>query len=133
MPKQMGYLMIDHRASPGLPAEVARQFGYDPKLVGEGKLYETETMTCSHCNAVVVKNPLRTRERALCMQCNNVEGHYICDGCDYLRTQPGYVHAPFRKHIDDHLSVAANPCSTRDLPTMPLGSPPKLILPPQGS
>jgi hypothetical protein len=75
MPKEMGYLMVDHRASPGLPEDVARWAGYDPKLVGEGKVYETKTLCCSHCNACVVPHPDRIRPRALCMECNNREGH----------------------------------------------------------
>ena len=54
MPKDMGYLMIDHRASPGLPEDVARWAGYDVKLTSEGKLWETKTLCCSHCNACVV-------------------------------------------------------------------------------
>jgi hypothetical protein len=49
MARQMGYLMVDHRASPGLPEDVARWAGYDPKLAGEGKVYEVDTMSCSHC------------------------------------------------------------------------------------
>ncbi len=117
MTKQLGYLMIDHRASPGLPEDVARWAGYDPVLVGEGKVYEVDTLCCSHCNACVVPNAMRTRARAKCMECDNREGHYICDGCDFLRTQPGYVHAPFKKTIDTALNRTV------------MGSPPKLLLP----
>lgn len=124
--------MVDHRASPGLPENIARLAGYDPKLCGEGQLYEADTVTCSHCKAVVVLNPMRTRERAKCFECDNKEGHYICDGCDFLRRQPDYVHAPFTKFIDDHMAVAANPCSTKDLPAapgmIPMGSPTKLLI-----
>ncbi|WP_024516843.1 hypothetical protein [Bradyrhizobium sp. Tv2a-2] len=131
--KQMGYILVDHRASPGLPEDIARAAGYDPKFCGEGKVFEQDTMTCSHCKSVVVKNNARTRERAKCFECDNKEGHYICDGCDFIRREPGYVHTPFTKFIDDHLAVAANPCSTRDLPTAPgvtlSGTPQKLLLP----
>jgi hypothetical protein len=54
----LGYLMIDHRAS------------------GQG-LTEFKTYTCTHCSAVVIVNPERTRERGKCYQCN----HLICDRC----------------------------------------------------
>lgn len=130
MSKQMGYIMIDHRASPGLPEDVARWAGYDPKDCGEGKIFEANTATCSHCKSCVVMNPLRSRARAKCFECDNLEGHYICDGCDFVRNQPGYVHTPFTKYIDDHLSVAANPYSTRELPVLPscpLGTPSDLL------
>jgi uncharacterized paraquat-inducible protein A len=53
---QEGWLMIDNRAS------------------GEG-MVESATITCSHCQTVVVLNPLRTRERGYCRKCD----HYICD------------------------------------------------------
>jgi hypothetical protein len=95
--KQMGYLMVDHRASPGLPEDIARLCGYDPKLSGEGKVYEADTLTCSHCGGTVVKNIFRTRERHSCMKCN---GHYICDGCAWLASQPDYIHTPMSKVID---------------------------------
>lgn len=97
MAKQMGYLMVDHRASPGLPEDIARLSGYDPELCKEGKMYEADTMTCSHCKNVVVKNPFRTRERHSCMKCS---GHYICDICAYKATAPDYVHTPFEKLAD---------------------------------
>jgi hypothetical protein len=134
MPKQMGYLMVDHRASPGLPEEVARWAGYDPRFCGEGKVYEVATLHCSHCGGHGIPNPQRTRARATCFECDNKEGHYICDACDYLRHQPGYVHTPFVKFVDDYLDVAANPCSTRELPLPPAlliqqGSPQKLLFP----
>lgn len=60
-----GYLMIDHRASPGLPA---------PGM-GEGQLYETATITCVHCQTVVILSPTRTRARGYCQKCD----HYVCD------------------------------------------------------
>lgn len=62
-----GYLLIDHRASPGTDA------------VPSGTVFEADTFTCCHCNGVVVKHPLRTRERHMCMKCM----HLTCDqaGC----------------------------------------------------
>src|SRR6266550_2700381 len=115
MTKQMGYLLVDHRASPGLPEEIARWAGYDPKLCREGKVYEVDTLSCSHCPARVVPNFMRTRPRAKCFECDNREGHYICDSCDFLSKQPGYVHTPFKKVIDETLNRVV------------MGSPPKLL------
>lgn len=77
MKKPEGYLMIDHRASPGLPPALALRLGIDPRHLGEGKLFETATMRCAHCTVSVIKNPDRTRERARCSKCHA----YICDGC----------------------------------------------------
>ena len=51
-----GSIMIDNRASGGLCVE------YD-------------TMTCAHCNSVVVLNEKRIRPREWCAKCNA----YVCD------------------------------------------------------
>lgn len=77
MKKAEGYLFVDHRASPGIPPELAQKLGLDPKQVGEGKVMEAKTLTCNHCKAVLIFNPLRTRERGHCFKCNA----YICDTC----------------------------------------------------
>ena len=75
-----GYLLIDHSASPGTAS------------VPEGARLEASTMTCSHCNRVVLLNPMRTRDRGFCFKCN----HYVCDspecniGCN-----------PISKQLDD--------------------------------
>ncbi len=95
-----GYLFVDHRASPGLPADFARRMGYDPATVAEGQLLEAATKTCQHCGTVVIMNPERVRTRANCPDCGN---DYICDFCDAERHKPGYVHNPIRKWIDDTL------------------------------
>ena len=73
-----GYLIIDHRASPGLPADIYQRMGIKvpPGMkVGEGQLTEIATMTCCHCNAIVILNPQRTRDRSYCRSCDG----YICD------------------------------------------------------
>jgi hypothetical protein len=111
--KDGGYLMIDHRASPGLPEDIALQNGLDPKQVGEGKIFEAATLTCSHCKCTVVKNPLRVRERAKCSKCG---WHYICDICAVAMLHPDYVHTPF-----EAIATGAKPA--------PLGSPMRLLLP----
>lgn len=117
--KQMGYLMVDHRASPGLPEDIARQVGYDPRLTGEGKVYEVDTLTCSHCKNSVVPNIFRTRPRARCFECDAKGGHYICDICAFNASKPGYVHTPFEKTIENIIKQEL----------MSMGSPSKLLLP----
>ena len=97
MSKSEGELFVDHRASPGLPEDVARKMGYEPSLVGEGKLFEAATIQCVHCQQIVIRNPFRERERANCMACG---GAYICDMCDDIRREPDYVHLPFKKVVD---------------------------------
>ena len=94
--KQQGYLEIDHRSSPGIPAELARIMGLDPKQMGEGCYFETETLTCSHCKTSQIKNTLRSRERGFCTKCY----HYICDGCNAQSLTAEYQHMPFEKLID---------------------------------
>jgi hypothetical protein len=118
-----GYLMVDHRFSPGLPAETARAVGYDPKLAAEGKLLETATVFCSHCLGCVVKNPARIRERAYCAKCDS----YICDACDALRHQPTYVHASGRK-IHDSVREAGVRGTVLGSP-LDLLNPPKILIP----
>jgi len=100
--KHDGYLMIDHRASPGIPADIAQTVGLDPKQCGEGKLLEMATLSCSHCRCCVIPNPLRTRERAYCQKCD----HYICDLCAAVASTAGYSHLPFDKLVDITFSNA---------------------------
>lgn len=107
-----GYLMVDHRASPGIPADLALKMGRDPKLCGEGKLFEAATLTCSHCTNVVVKNPLRVRERGFCAKCNG----FVCDGCHAAMHLPEYTHKGFKALVDTALNAAVNSNSTIILP-----------------
>jgi hypothetical protein len=88
---QGGYVTVDHRASPGLPADFARAHGYAPAQVCEGAFFEADTFGCPHCGGTVVKNPLRTRPRELCMKCNT----FICDTCAAIARAPDYVHRTF--------------------------------------
>ena len=75
-------MFIDNRTSPGVKdAATLAQLGY-PTGAGHG-LFEAATYTCSHCNAVVVLEPKRTRARGFCLGC----GQHICDGCEYIRTR----------------------------------------------
>ena len=88
-----GYLMVDHRGSPGIPPEIARKLGYEPEQVAEGQLFEAPTLGCAHCGTVVIMNPNRVRERAWCFKCDQ----YICDNCEYLKQQSNYVHTSIKE------------------------------------
>jgi hypothetical protein len=92
-----GFLFVDHRASPGLPADIARKMGYDPEVCREGKIYEAATYTCPHCGRVVIKNPERVRMRERCNSCDT----YVCDWCAAAMRKPDYVHQPMMKKKDD--------------------------------
>lgn len=76
-----GYLLLDHRNSPGVPDAISVAMGLP---AGAGKqIFETATYTCKHCQAVVIMNPDRQRERAFCRGCN----HRICDRCAAIKAQ----------------------------------------------
>lgn len=70
-----GYLLIDNRFGPGVSAEFIRASGKDAPVVPEGRMFESATVTCSHCHSIVVLNPGRSRPRNYCRKCD----HYVCD------------------------------------------------------
>lgn len=119
MSQREGYLRVDHTASPGIPENIARQLGLDPKLCGEGKLFEASTLNCTHCGCVVMKNPLRQRERPFCLKC----AHYICDICEVASKHPDYKHLPFNKFVDiaqtlgEQGTILGSPMELLQLPT----------------
>lgn len=82
-----GYLMIDHRATrvPGAPV-----------------FFESATITCSHCQRVVVLNPDRSRSRGYCPKCD----HYICDECEAARVASGGACRPFEQIIEETQEAA---------------------------
>jgi hypothetical protein len=65
-PRREGLLTIDHRNSPGVSAEFVRASGLSAPVVRAGQVFESATVTCAHCNVVVVLNPDRTRPRGYC-------------------------------------------------------------------
>jgi len=89
-----GELLIDHRFTPGIPEEVTHRQGL-PVGAAQG-LFEAPTFTCSHCQKVVVLNPLRNRERAWCRKCD----HYLCDPCGGILHATG-ICRPYRAMLDD--------------------------------
>lgn len=100
-----GYLLIDNSAGPGLTeADVAvwRAAGKNPLPVGEGRKFESATLTCHHCQGLVILNPARTRERNYCPGCD----HYICDVCEQRRARTLEC-VPFRQVLDELQEEAA--------------------------
>ena len=97
MAKPRGYLFVDHRASPGIPADHARKYGLDPALVGEGKIFEADTINCAHCNGPKRLVPGHSYELNYCIMCG---GDYICELCEAEKNKPDYKHIPFRKIVD---------------------------------
>jgi len=92
-----GYLLIDNRAGPGVSADFIRSCGKDPDLipgVGEGQIFESATITCSHCQKVLFKNLKRTRERGYCAKCD----HYICDDCNAKKFLTGECDLARKRH-----------------------------------
>ena len=79
---QEGLVLIDHSVSPGVP-DSAMPDGMPPRA-GQGK-FEAPCYTCSHCQQIVVVNPLRNRDRAWCKKCD----HYLCDRCGGILATTG--------------------------------------------
>lgn len=94
LPTNLGYLELDHRASPEAPFGLPRHF-------------EADTYTCTHCNAVVIMNPARVRERYKCRGCN----HHICDPCAALKTGCKTM----RQRIDEYMEDPTNPNPLGDI------------------
>lgn len=98
-----GYLMIDHRASPGLPANFYDGMRYKGLVAEEGKLAESAVLVCRHCQRHVIKNLDRTRQRGYCRKCDG----YVCDFCELNMRAADYVHTPFKKLIDEAYDIMA--------------------------
>jgi hypothetical protein len=64
------------------PRKYEGYFLRDERVSGGG-FHECATYTCSHCQGVVMVDPLRTRERAFCQKCN----HRLCDRCGVVFAQ----------------------------------------------
>lgn len=106
-----GYLMIDHRNSPGVPVELLAACDM-PLNAGRG-FFEAATTTCSHCQTIVIINPLRNRERAYCKKCD----HYICDGCGAVMQQTKECKT-FKQFIDEVQNAVA---TNQPVPILLLG------------
>lgn len=98
-----GVLMLDHTASPGIPADIAVKLGFLPEEVAEGKLFEGATITCKHCGGSWKKNPRRIRPRGYCKKCDR----YVCDDCERLMSLPDYVHRCKEEILDAVMTAAS--------------------------
>lgn len=92
-----GYLVIDSRAADPLPEAFVKQARALKCVMSTGReQMERPIITCSHCQATVVMNPERTRDREWCSRCD----HYICDGCGLARRLNGGACRPFKMVLD---------------------------------
>jgi hypothetical protein len=96
-----GYLLVDHRDSPGITAGQAAKVGSE-LVVGPGERLETPTYTCCGCTAVVIIRPDRSRLRTYCRQCDS----YMCDKCSLVAKVSGQ-HVPFSKFVATYMDAAA--------------------------
>jgi len=106
-----GYLLIDHRAGDGMNSIPSAGLDQLPPVPG-GSMLERSIITCSHCQAGVIVNPLRMRDRGWCPNCD----HYICDSCEAVRVKTG-VCRTFKQVIDEALNLAAKGLDTKGLLT----------------
>ena len=91
-----GYLLMDNRESPGVSDAMLRTVSPPLPPGAGGGIFEAPTITCSHCQRVVILNPLRTRDRTYCRKCD----HYVCDDCGLVLSQSG-ICRPFAQIIDE--------------------------------
>jgi len=42
-----GEIFVDHRASPGIPADLARRLGFHPDQVKAGAIFDAPTLGCA--------------------------------------------------------------------------------------
>lgn len=92
--------MVNHKESPGLSPEflleIQKAFpGEDtlPPNRGHG-MFEAPIMKCSHCQAMIIINPLRQRPRERCPNC----WRNICDKCS-LNMKLGLACRPYEAVI----------------------------------
>lgn len=98
-----GYVLIDHRNSPGITPEFIRANNLDAPAVGAGQVFESALNVCGHCGADVILNPKRTREREWCFTCDK----YICDGCGASR-KLGIKCVSYNQRLDDVFDAIAH-------------------------
>lgn len=104
-----GEVIIDHRDSPGFTEHEAIAAGRSIlALLGLPKLFKSPTYTCSHCDRIVVKHPLRTRNRFECPQCDKL----ICDDPCAVRYQLDGVCRCQSKRIQEWIDSVHKQSST---------------------
>jgi len=120
-----GVVIVDHRNSPGLTAaDVAHVPGQ--VAVPGGTLFERDMLSCSHCQATVLLNPARVRDRALCPKCHA----YICDRCEGVRVATGGACVPFEAVLDRASELLVRHAGQADHPDLAaLNDPAQLAYP----
>jgi hypothetical protein len=99
-----GYVQVDHRNSPGVrPEDLPAELRFSCVAVPGGVNYESATITCGHCQAGVILNPDRSRERGYCPKCDR----YTCDNCELVRRLSGGECRTFERFADDYLNGIA--------------------------
>ena len=126
---QEGYFLLENRHGPAHTLEQAAEFkkqtGQD--LIGAGNrgVFESATITCSHCHRTVVLNPQRDRERGYCPKCD----HYICDACETVRVANAGACVTMNQIIDEIQEAGAKGLlGLFGPPKAPGSAPPSLVL-----
>jgi hypothetical protein len=108
-----GYLIVDHRHSPGIaPADVAHVPGEVLTAPG-GAVLERDVLTCSHCERTIVLHPLRTRDRGYCPKCHA----FICDTCEGIRVKSGAC-VPMQQVLERAATLAERHLGQPDHPAL---------------
>ena len=95
---QEGYLFIDNGPGGGPTlADLAAAGGLDVAGAGARGVFESATVTCKHCQTVVVLNPKRDRARGYCRKCDG----YVCD-----KPECNLTCLPMNKVLDVALEIA---------------------------
>ena len=97
-----GYLLIDHTDSPGISAQEAARAGENTLVVPRGMKFQSPTINCACCQALVVLNPDRTRSRGYCPSADR----YVCDMCELARVQRGSCCGTFNRLADQAIEKA---------------------------
>jgi len=101
-----GEMIIDNREAPNFTVQEAIDGGRSVLIQHNfPKLLKMATYTCYHCDRVVIKNPLRTRNRHWCPQCD----HEICDDpCAVALKLTGECRCR-PKRVDEHMKKYSQP------------------------
>jgi hypothetical protein len=91
-----GYVLIDHRNSPGISQEFIVANNLDAPAVGAGQMFESAIAVCHACGGDIILNPNRTRAREWCME----HDAYLCDRCALTRKLTGSC-VPLKKRLFD--------------------------------
>lgn len=84
---QEGYILLANEHAPPDPSLPVQM---------QAPVFEAASCTCSHCQAIMIVDPLRQRPLPYCRKCN----HSICSRCELVRVASGYDCLPFKKLLD---------------------------------